>query len=133
MANAGIQQGFATGAQVGLSFNNNHQSLNALTTQYNPYHRLQPGADRHAAAAARLRPSLNRRFIRIAGNERKIASLLFQQQLIATVYGVIRLYTDFVALYEDEKVKQETVALAEKLLRRHEGAGGRGHAGARWK
>ena len=75
-------------------------------------------------------PALNRRFIRIAGNERKIASLLFQQQLIATVYGVVRLYTDFVALYEDEKVKQETVALAEKLLLRHQGAGGRGHAGA---
>ena len=33
-----------------------------------------------------------------------------------TVYGVIRLYTDLVALTEDEKVKQETVALAEKLL-----------------
>ena len=29
---------------------------------------------------------------------------------------MIRLYTDFVALYEDEKVKQETVTLAEKLL-----------------
>jgi hypothetical protein len=60
--------------------------------------------------------SLNRRFIRIAGNEQKITSLLFQQQLILTVYGVIRLYTDLVALTEDEKVKQETVALAEKLL-----------------
>jgi outer membrane protein len=29
---------------------------------------------------------------------------------------VVRLYTDFVALYEDEKVKQETLTLAEKLL-----------------
>ena len=28
---------------------------------------------------------LNRRFIRIAGNERRITSLLFQQQLIVTV------------------------------------------------
>ena len=60
--------------------------------------------------------SLNRRFIRIAANEQRITSLLFRQQLIATCYGVIRLYTDFVALYEDRKVKQETLALAEKLL-----------------
>jgi len=60
-------------------------------------------------------PSLNHRFIRIALNDRKINTLLFHQQLIATVYGVIRLYTDFVALYEDVKVKQETVAAAEKL------------------
>ena len=81
-----------------------------------PLHRLQPGPHGHAAAAARLRPGLNRRFIRIAGNERKIASLLFQQQLIATAYGVIRLYTDFVALYEDEKVKEESVREANKLL-----------------
>ncbi len=60
--------------------------------------------------------SLNRRFIRIAGNEQRITSLLFQQQLILTVYGVIRLYTDLVALVEDEKVKQETLTLADKLL-----------------
>ena len=38
-----------------------------------------------------------------------------QQQLIATVYGVVRLYTDLVALYEDVKVKEETLASAEKL------------------
>jgi outer membrane protein TolC len=41
--------------------------------------------------------------------------LLLQQQLIATVYGVVRLYTDLVALYEDVKVKEETLASAEKL------------------
>src|SRR5664280_2257682 len=60
--------------------------------------------------------ALNRRFIRIAGNERRITGLLFQQQLVASVYGVVRLYTDFVALYEDEKVKQDSLTLAEKLL-----------------
>ena len=38
-----------------------------------------------------------------------------QQQFIATVYGVVRLYTDLVALYEDVKVKEETLASAEKL------------------
>jgi outer membrane protein TolC len=59
--------------------------------------------------------AVNRRFIRISKNEQKIASLLVQQQLIATVYGVVRLYTDLVALYEDVKVKEETLASAEKL------------------
>ncbi len=58
---------------------------------------------------------MNRRFIRISKNEQKIANLLVQQQLIATVYGVVRLYTDLVALYEDVKVKEETLASAEKL------------------
>jgi outer membrane protein TolC len=59
--------------------------------------------------------AVNRRFIRIAKNERKIADLLLRQQLIATVYGVVRLYTDLVALFEDTKVKEETLAAAEKL------------------
>jgi len=32
----------------------------------------------------------------------------------ATVYGVARLYTDFVALYEDEKVKEERYGWPER-------------------
>ncbi len=59
--------------------------------------------------------AVNRRFIRISKNEKKIAGLLVQQQLIATVYGGVRLYTDLVALYEDVKVKEETLASAQKL------------------
>jgi outer membrane protein TolC len=114
-ANAGIQQGFASGAQVGLNFNNSRYSLNTANTQYNPY---TGSALALTATQPLLRGfglQLNRRYIRIAGNEQRIASLLFRQQLIATVYGVIRLYTDFVALSEDQKVKQESVALAEQL------------------
>jgi len=115
-ANAGIQQGFSTGGQAALSFNNNRQSVNSLTSTYNPFTGSSLGLTVTQPLLRGFGRSLNRRFIRIAGNERRIASLLFQQQLIATVYGVIRLYTDFVALYEDEKVKQETVTLAGKLL-----------------
>ena len=115
-ANAGIQQGFATGGTASLNFDNNHTSANALNTNYNPYTGSSLGVTFTQPLLRGFGLSLNRRFIRIAGNERRIASLLFQQQLIATVYGVVRLYTDFVALYEDEKVKEETVRSAEKLL-----------------
>jgi len=115
-ANAGVQQGFLTGAQAALSFNNLRQSLNSLTTGYNPFTGSSLAFTVTQPLLRGFGPGLNRRYIRIAANERRIASLLFRQQLILTVYGVIRLYTDFVALYEDVKVKQETVALAEKLL-----------------
>src|SRR5262249_4266430 len=60
--------------------------------------------------------ALNRRFIEIAKNEQRISSQLFRLQLSTTVYGVIRLYTDLVALNEDVKVKRESAALAEKLF-----------------
>ncbi|PWU10421.1 MAG: transporter [Terriglobia bacterium] len=116
LANGGIQQGFASGAVAGLNFNNNHQSVNSLRTAYNPYTGSSLGFTVTQPLLRGFGTSLNRRFIRIAANEQKIAGLLFRQQLIATVYGVIRLYTDFVALYEDVKVKQESVSLSEKLL-----------------
>ena len=114
--NAGVQQGFGSGAQVGLSFNNSRTSLNSQRTGYNPYTGSTLGLNVTQPLLRGSGTSLNRRFIRIAGNEQRITSLLFQQQLILTVYGVIRLYTDLVALVEDEKVKQETLTLAEKLL-----------------
>jgi outer membrane protein TolC len=116
LANAGIQQGFASGAQVGLNFNNTHQNLNSLSTTFSPYTGSSLGFNVLQPLWRGRGASLNRRFIRIAGNEQRIGGLLFRQQLISTVYGVVRLYTDFVALYEDEKVKQETLTLAEKLL-----------------
>jgi outer membrane protein len=116
IANAGIQQGFWSGAQGALSFNNNRQSWNSLRSPYSPFTGSALGLTVTQPLLRGFGPALNRRFIRIAGNEQKIASLLFRQQLILTTYGVIRLYTDFVALYEDEKVKQETANLAEKLF-----------------
>ena len=99
-----------------LNFTNSHTNWNSLTTGLSPFSGSALGVTVTQPLLRGFGAALNRRFIRIAGNERKITSLLFQQQLINTVYGVVRLYTDFVALYEDEKVKQETLTLAEKLL-----------------
>jgi outer membrane protein len=113
--NAGIQQGFASGAVGSFSFNNNRQDVNSLRTAYTPYTASNLGFNVTQPLLRGFGSTLNRRFIRIAANQQKIGSLLFQQQLILTVYGVIRLYTDLAALTEDEKVKAETVALAEKL------------------
>ena len=59
---------------------------------------------------------LNRRFIHIAKNSEKISDYVFQQQAIVTVSGVIRLYDDLVSLDADLKVKQETLATAQRLL-----------------
>jgi outer membrane protein len=115
-ANAGIQQGFATGGQASLNFDNSHENINALNSAYNPFTGSSLGLTFTQPLMRGFGTGLNHRFIRIASNERRIASLLFQQQLILTTYGVIRLYTDFVALYEDERVKEESVRLANKLL-----------------
>jgi outer membrane protein TolC len=115
-ANAGISEGFSTGATASFNFNNSHNVWNSTTNGFNPYNLSSLGITFTQPLRRGFGRALNQRYIRIAGNEQKIGSLLFQQQLINTIYGVVRLYTDFVALYEDEKVKQETLTLAEKLL-----------------
>jgi len=115
-ANAGYQQSFSTGTQVSVNFDNSRTGLNSLSSSYNPFTQSSLGLTVTQPLMRGFGINMNRRFIRIASNEQKITSLLFQQQLIETVYGVIRLYTDLVALTEDVKVKQETVRLAEKLF-----------------
>jgi outer membrane protein len=59
--------------------------------------------------------SLNRRFIRIARNSQKVADLVFRQQVIDTISGIARLYTDLVSLNEDVKVKEEALRLSQRL------------------
>ncbi len=115
-ANAGYQQSFSTGTQVSVNFDNSRTGWNALSTSYNPFTNSSLSLTVTQPLMRGFGMNLNRRFIRIAYNQQKITNLLFQQQLIETVYGVIRLYTDLVALTEDVKVKQETVTLAEKLF-----------------
>jgi outer membrane protein len=115
LANTGFQQGFSTGAQINVGFNNTNQWLNSLRSSYSPYTSSTFGVTITQPLLRGFGPSLNRRFIRIANNDRRITSLLFRQQLIATVYGVMRIYTDLAALAEDVKVKEESVRAAEKL------------------
>ncbi len=114
-ANFGYTQGFGAGTQVNVGFNNSYNTSNSLQTAYSPYTASSLGFTVTQPLLRGFGLAVNRRFIRIARNEQKIANLLVQQQLIATVYGVERLYTDLVALYEDVKVKEETLASAEKL------------------
>jgi outer membrane protein TolC len=60
--------------------------------------------------------ALNNRFIRIAKNDRQISDLMFEQQAIATVSAVVRLYWDLVSLNEDLRVKQQTLDVSNQLL-----------------
>jgi len=113
--NGGYVQGFGPGTQLNVTYNNSRETVNAFNTAYSPFTSSNFGFTVTQPLLRGFGLAVNRRFIRIAKNEKKIADLLLQQQLIATVYGVVRLYTDLVALYEDVKVEEETLASAEKL------------------
>src|ERR1700733_584509 len=114
-ANAVYTQGFGPGTELNAAFDNSRFTTNSLQSAFSPYTTSSIGFTVTQPLLRGFGLAVNRRFIRISKNEQKIAGLLVRQQLIATVYGVVRLYTDLVALYEDVKVKEETLASAEKL------------------
>jgi len=114
-ANAAYTQGFGPGTELSAGFDNARYTTNSLQSVFSPYTASSLGFTVTQPLLRGFGLAVNRRFIRISKNEQKIAGLLVQQQLIATVYGIVRLYTDLVALYQDVKVKEETLASAEKL------------------
>jgi outer membrane protein len=113
--NVGWTQGFSTGAQVSVTFDNTRLTSNAARYTYNPILNSSLAFTVTQPLLRGFGIELNRRYIRIAKNNVKIAELVFQQQAIDTVAGIARLYTDLVSLNEDVKVKRESLRLAERL------------------
>ncbi len=114
-ADVGYQQGFSPGTQINTYFDNNFIKTNALNTFYNPYATSNLGLSVTQPLLRGFGTAVNRRFIRIAKNNEKVSDLVFKQQLIDTVSGVIRLYQDLVALNEDVVNRRETLSLAQRL------------------
>jgi len=113
--NAGYTQAFASGAQLGVAFDNTRITSDAARYTYNPILDSSLGFTITQPLLRGFGIGLNRRYILIAKNDGRIADLVFQQQVIDTVAGIARLYTDLVSLNEDVKVKREALLLAERL------------------
>src|SRR4051812_11959219 len=116
IANFNYFQGFKTGTTMNVSFNNQRQITNSL------FNSLQPTLSSDFRLT--LRQSLlqgfglgpNMRFIRIANNNRKISNEAFKLQVITTVSQIQNIYWDLVNAYENVKVAERSLALANKTL-----------------
>jgi outer membrane protein TolC len=116
VANFNYTQGFSTGTLMGLTFNNDRITSNSL------FSILSPEVDsgfrltlrQHLLAGFGFGP--NMRFIRIARTNREISDVAFRAQVIATVSQIQNIYWDLVNAYEDVKVKERSLELAEKTL-----------------
>jgi outer membrane protein TolC len=58
----------------------------------------------------------NERYIRIARKNLQITDYAFKAQVITTVTGVEDIYWDFVNAYQDEQIKERTLAFANQTL-----------------
>jgi outer membrane protein len=114
----GYQQGFHWGTNLSVAFNNTRgtasplSSFQALMTSYNSSLRAtvsQPLLSGFGFLA-------NTRFIKIAKNNREISDVAFRLQVITTVNQIQNIYWDLVNAYENVKVQQDALALAQKTL-----------------
>jgi outer membrane protein len=110
------QQGFSTGAQLEAYVDNSAQVLYGANSQYNPFHSPSTSITLTQPLLRGFGRGVNLRFIRIAQLDRKVSRLVFEQQLLETVYGISRLYYDLVALGENIGVKEESLAAAQRLF-----------------
>ncbi|HET7442312.1 MAG TPA: TolC family protein, partial [Terriglobales bacterium] len=115
-ANFNYSQAFRSGTSIAVDFLNSRGTDNTLTSSLVPL--IQSGfrftLRQRLLSGFGLGP--NMRFINIARNNREISDVAFRNQVIATVSQIQNIYWDLVNAYEDVKVKERSLSLAEKTL-----------------
>jgi outer membrane protein len=116
IANFNYSQGFATGTLMSVDFDNDRITSNSLFGILSPEvdSRFRFTLRQHLLAGFGFGPNL--RYIHIARNNREISDVAFRGQVIATVSQIQNIYWDLVNAYEDVKVKERSLELAEKTL-----------------
>jgi outer membrane protein len=115
-ANFSYSQGFSPGTALTISVFNNRQSLNNPQVTFNPAVNSSFRASIRQHLLQGFGPSINTRLIRQARNNKQIAEEAFRLQIISTVSQIENIYWDLVNAYQDVKVKERSLALAQKTL-----------------
>ncbi|MCW5978000.1 MAG: TolC family protein [Bryobacteraceae bacterium] len=113
--NMGFEQNWLTGTTASFGWNSNYSQSNNLASALNPFFSSNWQLQISQRLLQGFGRAVNNRNIRIAKNNLHVTDLVFEQQVIATVASVVKLYWDLVSFTEDVKVKQQALALAEKL------------------
>lgn len=116
IANLGWAQAFTTGTSFTVGFNNQRQTTNNVFTQLSPILNLGMRVTFTQHLLQGLSINANRRFITIARNNREISDVAFRSQAINTVAQIENIYWDLVSAYDDVRVKERSLALAQKTL-----------------
>ncbi len=109
-------QGFQWGSNISVGFNNTHITSNNPTNTYTPFlsSNFQFRFTQHLLQGFGFAP--NRRFIQIAKTNREISDVVFRLQVTTTVDQIENMYWDLVNAYENVKVQQDALGLANKTL-----------------
>src|SRR6266540_440888 len=114
--NFSYQQGFHSGTNLLVGFNNTRVGTNSTFNTYSPgvNSSFQFKLTQHLLQGFGFVP--NDRLIRITKNNREISEVAFRLQIITTVDQIENLYWNLVFAYENVRVAQESLAFAQKTL-----------------
>ena len=114
--NFAYQQEFSWGTNLNVAFNNSRVTTNSAFQGISP----QIISTFKATFTQHLLQGFgfpaNTRFIRIAKNNRELSDVSFRLQVITTVDQIENMYWDLVYAYENQRVKEESLAFSEKTL-----------------
>jgi outer membrane protein len=108
-------QGFLTGTQLTVGFNNTRVTTNNPFSDYSPSFTTGFRATATQHLLQGFGPGVNGRFILQAKNDRRITDSSFRQQLLYTVNQVENIYWALVSAYEDEQAKERALAQSTQL------------------
>jgi outer membrane protein len=114
--NFAYQQAFSWGTNLNVAFNNTRSTSNSAFQGLSP----QIVSNFKATFTQHLLQGFgfaaNTRFIRIAKNNRELSDVAFRLQVITTVDQIENMYWDLVYAYENQRVKEESLAFSERTL-----------------
>ena len=112
---AGYQQSFVSGTTVSVGWNNNWVRSNNPRQDINPNWTPNMNIQVSQRLLQGFGFAVNNRNIRVAKNDLRVSDLVFKQQVMTTVSGVVNLYWDLVSFGEDLKVKKKALEVAQKF------------------
>jgi len=113
--NTQYSQGFSPGTTMFVTWDNTRSSSESPALLFNPSVQSSINIGFQQQLLNGFGPSINKRQIYIAKNNRKIADLAFAQQTITTITNTITSYWELVYARENVNVQQQAVTVSEKL------------------
>src|ERR1700723_966601 len=114
-ANVSYVEGFHTGTQLTVSWNNTRSSSNTLENLFNPAVSSNITITVQQQLLNGFGTLPNTRFIAEAKNERQAADDYFAQQVITTITAVATAYWEYVFARENVKVEEAALGTSTKL------------------
>jgi outer membrane protein TolC len=113
--NFNYNQGFITGTQLQVGFNNTRITNNSTFNFYSPQLQSTFRATLTQHLLNGFGPGINGRFILEAKNTRRITDSAFRQQILFTINQIENIYWALVGDYEDVQAKQRALEQSTRL------------------